>query len=159
MLTPTLTAAAAVRGLSLLALDPASTPEDWRAAGVDVLVHKVPDEPGARSSHTGHAQASRLQPFSPKSCFHRTGLDDRLQDWADAAADGVLLDPPAAVRQLQDRQQMLAPLAGQPLVLTQAVSRAAGWRRCPSAAEVAVVLVQGTPPQRKTVLSYRHRTP
>jgi hypothetical protein len=29
-----------------------------------------------------------------------------------------LLDPPAAVRRLQDRQDMLQPLAGQPLILT-----------------------------------------
>lgn len=46
VLTPSLSAAAAARGLSLLVLDPNSTPQQWREAGVDVLVHKVPDEPG-----------------------------------------------------------------------------------------------------------------
>jgi hypothetical protein len=49
VLTPSLSAAAAARGLSLLALDPSSTPQQWREAGVDVLVHKVPDEPGGGS--------------------------------------------------------------------------------------------------------------
>jgi hypothetical protein len=29
-----------------VALDPGSTPEQWMEAGVNVLVHKVPDEPG-----------------------------------------------------------------------------------------------------------------
>jgi hypothetical protein len=52
VLTAALSAAAAARGVSLLALDPGSTPEQWREAGVDVLVHKVPDEPGG-SAHGG----------------------------------------------------------------------------------------------------------
>jgi hypothetical protein len=46
VLTPSLSAAAAARGLTLLALDPSSTPQQWMEAGVDVVVHKVPDEPG-----------------------------------------------------------------------------------------------------------------
>lgn len=50
MLTATLSAAAAERGLSLLALDPDSTPEQWEQAGVDVLVHKAPDEIGGQLS-------------------------------------------------------------------------------------------------------------
>jgi hypothetical protein len=123
VLTPTLAAAAAARGLLLLALDPGSTPEDWREAGVDVLVHKVPDEPGARTAqYQGAGTTWQATAVHSPLCGQCAGLDDRLQDWAAAKAGGVLLDPPAAVRQLQDRQQMLAPLAGQPLVLTQQVS-------------------------------------
>jgi hypothetical protein len=67
------------------------------------------------------------------------GLDGRLESWAAAAAaaeggagggggrlclsnaPAVLLDPPLAVRRLQDREAMLAPLAGQQLMFTQQV--------------------------------------
>jgi hypothetical protein len=51
VLTATLSAAAAARGLSLLALDPDSTPEQWEQAGVDVLVHKAPEEMGEPLAH------------------------------------------------------------------------------------------------------------
>jgi hypothetical protein len=47
------------------------------------------------------------------------GLDARLLALQAACPAVVLLDPPAAVRALQHREDMLAPLAGQPLLLTQ----------------------------------------
>jgi hypothetical protein len=45
------------------------------------------------------------------------GLDGRLLALQAANPQLVLLDPPAAVRALQHREAMLAPLAGQPLLL------------------------------------------
>lgn len=79
---------------------------------------------------TGQAIESKLFTTPPAVT---TGLDARLQQWAAGTAAGVqeqqeqllqqqqrvvLLDPPAAVRRLQDRQDMLLPLAGRPLILT-----------------------------------------
>jgi hypothetical protein len=44
VLTPALSAAAEQRGFQLLALEPDADPEHWAAQGVDVVVHKVPDD-------------------------------------------------------------------------------------------------------------------
>jgi hypothetical protein len=81
-----------------------------------------------------HDKQSDWQLFTMPPQLQKTGLDVRLQQWAAGTAVGmqerqqqqqqhqqqrvVLLDPPAAVRRLQDRQDMLQPLAGQPLILT-----------------------------------------
>lgn len=46
VLTPALSAAAERHGFSLLALDPAADPQQWAAQGVDVIVHKVPEDHG-----------------------------------------------------------------------------------------------------------------
>lgn len=55
----------------------------------------------------------------PWPCLHAAGLDARLVALQAAQPQLLLLDPPAAVRALQHREAMLAPLAGQPLLLRQ----------------------------------------
>jgi hypothetical protein len=46
VLTPALSAAAARHGFEVLALEPDAGPEQWAAQGVDVIVHKVPEDHG-----------------------------------------------------------------------------------------------------------------
>jgi hypothetical protein len=55
VLTPALSAAAQRHGFQLLALEPDADPQQWAAQGVDVIVHKVPED------HSECPAASKLQ--------------------------------------------------------------------------------------------------
>jgi hypothetical protein len=118
--------------LILLRLDMPMLPPLAAPPMLDMTLSPVSTCSGCKQSEPGNDFRLMQSPHSLAPSHSHTphvGLDDRLESWAAAeavAAAGqadagrfVLLDPPAAVRRLQDRQAMLAPLAASASLVLQ----------------------------------------
>lgn len=52
VLTEALSAAAAERGFDLVALDPSNTAQ-WKSRSVNIIIHKLPEDPGVSAALNG----------------------------------------------------------------------------------------------------------